>query len=277
MNSSFSPLPYFDILLRELGRGNPQAERTFGANVHWGYWEDPERADLRLEAYFEAADRMNSEIFRELDARPGQKVLDAGCGFGGTLAALGRQVQGVRRVGLNIDPRQVARARAQVPDVEFVIADACRLPFTAAEFDSVMAVECIFHFPSRRDFFSEAHRVLKPGGTLVVSDFLRKPWTIPQQLLLFLKHRTATRRAYGHAALPLTPAGYRRLARSTGFETIRARDITRNTLPTYDVLRGLAAEMGQDGAALEAGTLFIERCSRRGYSPYYILTFRKTG
>jgi ubiquinone/menaquinone biosynthesis C-methylase UbiE len=37
--------------------------------------------------------------------------------------------------------------------VHFVHGDACRLPFASAVFDRVLAVECIFHFPSRRQFF----------------------------------------------------------------------------------------------------------------------------
>src|SRR5438034_5931485 len=43
-------------------------------------------------------------------------------------------------------------------------ADACALPFPDASFDRVLAVECIFHFPSRLRFLKEAARVLKPGG-----------------------------------------------------------------------------------------------------------------
>ncbi len=79
--------------------------------------------------------------------------------------------------GLNIDARQLAAAEAQTKPangnkIGWVEADACRLPFEDNSFDRVLAVECIFHFPSREKFLAEAARVLKPGGYLAVSDFV---------------------------------------------------------------------------------------------------------
>jgi len=49
----------------------------------------------------------------------------------------------------------------------------CRLPFPDASFNHVLCVEAMFHFASRRTFFAEAARVLKPGGAMVASDIGR--------------------------------------------------------------------------------------------------------
>jgi SAM-dependent methyltransferase len=51
-----------------------------------------------------------------------------------------------------------------------VCADATRLPFAPGHADGVISVEAAFHFRSRAAFFSEARRILKPGGILTMSD-----------------------------------------------------------------------------------------------------------
>ena len=112
------------------------------------------------------------------------RVLDAGCGFGGTLACLQDRVERLDLTGLNIDPRQLQRAQKLVQprpgsSLRFVAGDACALPFADASFDRVLAVECIFHFPSRAAFLAEVRRVLRPGGVLVLSDFVPASAWVP--------------------------------------------------------------------------------------------------
>lgn len=110
----------------------------------------------------------------DLDA--GQSVLDVGCGFGGTLARINDTYQGMHLTGINIDARQIEICRSIASgtrnDLTWHIADAGRLPFADASFDRVLCVEAMFHFASRRQFFAEAARVLKPHGVVVGTDIL---------------------------------------------------------------------------------------------------------
>ena len=55
-------------------------------------------------------------------------------------------------------------------------ANACAIPLDSQEFDRLLAVECIFAFPSRQQFFQQAYRLLKPGGKLTICDFLPVSW-----------------------------------------------------------------------------------------------------
>ncbi|OUD02160.1 SAM-dependent methyltransferase [Streptomyces swartbergensis] len=115
-----------------------------------------------------------------LDARPGQLVLDAGCGRGDTTARLG--AAGCRALGVDIQPAQIDQARRRFggrPGVRFAVADATALPrqadgipLTDASFDRVHCLEAAFHFghEGRRSFLSESFRLLRPGGRLVLVD-----------------------------------------------------------------------------------------------------------
>jgi MPBQ/MSBQ methyltransferase len=145
--------------------------------IHLGHWSklparEPGPADLPA-----AQARLDAELRARLAAQPGHRVLDVGCGIGGTVAELAREVEGAAIWGLNVDPAQLEVARAAVGigrarSVSWTLGDACALPFDAASFDRVIAVECAFHFASRARFYEEAARVLVPGGRLVLSDFI---------------------------------------------------------------------------------------------------------
>ncbi|MFI9756016.1 class I SAM-dependent methyltransferase [Streptomyces collinus] len=115
-----------------------------------------------------------------LDARPGQLVLDAGCGRGDTTARLG--AAGCRALGVDIQPSQIDRARRRFGSrsgVRFAVADATALPPRAADIplpdgslDRVHCLEAAFHFghEGRTSFLSECFRLLRPGGRLVLVD-----------------------------------------------------------------------------------------------------------
>jgi len=269
-------LPYFDRLLALLSQQNQAVCASFGRHVHWGYWEKPQQALLTEADFAAAAENLSAQVCQAARLGHQQTVLDVGCGFGGTVAHINERYQGMRLTGLNIDERQLQRAREQVrplPEnsIVFQQGDACQLPFPDASFDAVLAVECIFHFPGRRQFFQEAYRVLRPGGYLALSDFVPSRLLRPVARLKFPAWRF-----YGRCDLGCGREDYLRLADDTGFSPGLARDITRNTLPTYSYLRRLAAKhrVGDVSAAFE--TLMAEALSRSGLLKYEIYGFKKT-
>jgi ubiquinone/menaquinone biosynthesis C-methylase UbiE len=271
-------LPYFDELLKLLGNGNEAVEQSFGRHVHWGYWGNPQEADLSGAGFAEAAENLSRELCRATLINNGISVLDAGCGFGGTIAHINDNYANMNLTGLNLDSRQLQRARAQVMPqsrnrIEFIQGNACQLPFPDQSFDAVLAVECIFHFPSREQFFREAWRVLKPGGFLALSDFLPARIIVP-----FAKIRLPERLSrgfYGRCNVQYTLDAYRQLAKASGFRISAERDITVNTLPTYAYLRKLAWEAGFFNGFAMIETATLELLSRLRLIEYYLITLQK--
>lgn len=275
-------LPYFDYVLSELDKKNPVVESSFGRHVHWGYWDRPEDAVCDDEDFARAAENLTQELCRLTEIRDGERVLDTGCGFGGTVASLNERFNRLQLVGLNIDARQLDRARRLVRplrenSIEFHEGDACNLPFPDRSFDRVVAVECIFHFPSRQAFFKEACRVLKPGGVLGLSDFVSTRLFTPVNRITtsdwFLQYSV-----FGKCKLEYTVKRYRALAAEAGLKPVTERNITKQTLPTYRYLEQLLVRFGARGTHARIGASFL-RLQRLlgmyGLLHYYLLTFEK--
>ena len=222
---------YFDFLISGFRAG-----RT-GRDVHLGYWDEPPSLATPCSAQeFEAAQARLTDLVIDLAAlRAGQRVLDVGCGFGGTLEAAAKWPD-MRLVGINVDRRQLEICRglpAGNSALSLLVADACALPLRAASFDRVLCVEAMFHFRSREVFLREAANVLRSGGHLVLSDILlRKPEEGASISAADIEARL--RPEYG--PWPQLWVGIDDIldaARSAGLRSERVIDVTRQTLPSY--------------------------------------------
>ena len=109
-----------------------------------------------------------------------QTVLDVGCGAGGATVAL-LQRHGAAHV-TGVDPMRhpvdYCRARAERLGLDgrlhYEIGPvAGRLPFPDASYDAVFSKDAILHERDKETLFAEIHRVLRPGGRLLMSDWLR--------------------------------------------------------------------------------------------------------
>lgn len=135
--------------------------RDVGANV-WLYERN------LVPVYLEPFAR---ELVEVAALRPGERVLDVGCGTG-IVARLADASAGPGRVvGVDISPDMLAVAQASSGDlpVEWKEADAHDLPFPDASFDVVLSQQVVQFLPDRQRALTEMRRVLRPGGRALVS------------------------------------------------------------------------------------------------------------
>jgi ArsR family transcriptional regulator len=161
-------------------------------------------------------DRLRQELFGA-DFLPGAllgllpstwTIGDLGCGTGALLPLLAPHVAHV--VGVDASREMLATARARVkdlPNVELHHGTLESLPLADASLDAVTCVLVLHHVPAPGDALAEAHRVLKPGGRLLVVD-------------MQAHDREDYRQRMGHVWLGFSEDQMRRYLAQTGFDHV---------------------------------------------------------
>lgn len=102
-------------------------------------------------------------------ARPGERVVDVGFGGGYALDRLAPLVRPERAVGVEVSDAMIAVVRERAGGShDLHRADAAALPFPDGSFDAVLCVNTIYFWPEPDRVLREMHRVLRPGGRLVL-------------------------------------------------------------------------------------------------------------
>jgi cyclopropane fatty-acyl-phospholipid synthase-like methyltransferase len=223
---------------------------------------------------FEAAQARLCDIFIALAGLDdGQSVLDVGCGFGGTLAAVNDRWRQMRLVGLNIDRRQIDICRGLAAratnTLSFVLADACAIPCQPGGFDRLLCLEAMFHFGSRRAFLRQAADTLRPGGRLTFTDILLAHPGRHAPVDIELLEQTM-RHKYGPWPDLWTSRGdILASARQSGLLLDRIIDATEQTLPTYRITAP------DDRPPLPSAGSLMRWLHRNGYLSYLCFAFAK--
>jgi ubiquinone/menaquinone biosynthesis C-methylase UbiE len=166
-----------------------------------------------VRSFMTVRQRRVMELVDKLHLSRGAAVLDAGCGPGYLLEALARR--GFQVSGMDGSDRMLesaeARLRAAQPDFPFTLkqGDIERLPFEDAQFDLVLSTGVIEYLQGDATVLREMHRVLRPGGILVLPvTNLWSPVNAFDGIIEFLKRQAWFRRPFnlvweglGHGAL----------------------------------------------------------------------------
>jgi ubiquinone/menaquinone biosynthesis C-methylase UbiE len=117
---------------------------------------------------------------RAARVQPGERVLDLASGTGTFEHRVAAEISDVDLVGIDLAPSMVERARAKLDgaaNVQFEQADAHDLPFDDSSFDAVVCANTFHYFSHPQQVLTEARRVLRSDGRLVLLDWCRDFWT----------------------------------------------------------------------------------------------------
>lgn len=213
---------------------NTRAEYRFiwrnrhNLGIHFGYYD---REHMTHDA---AVLNLNAQLAKRVNITKGDRVLDAGCGVGGSAIWLAQNV-GCKATGINITPRQVQRAKENAANrnvsdlTDFLVADFADIPFGAKSFSVFWGLESIVHAENKQAVLNEAYRVLRPGGRLVIAEYLVPECELNSEEKTLLD---TWLRGWEMPGLE-SPKTYRQMLKKAGFRDIQIDDWTEHMMPSF--------------------------------------------
>jgi tocopherol O-methyltransferase len=227
-------------------RLSPYYHSLWGEHIHHGFWirgdESKETAQVQLIEHLAQA----------AGIQRGVKILDVGCGFGASSIYLARKYE-VEATGITISRVQVEMANQAAADARvsarFRFMDAEAMTFDE-RFDVVWSVESISHYQDKPKFFMAAAKLLKPGGTLAITDWFKNRNLTPRECKKFLSAIEE-----GMMVELRSTEDYGEYLAASGLKAIRSEMLNKNCAKTWDfgldiikdkALWGMAAKNGAD-------------------------------
>jgi tocopherol O-methyltransferase len=151
---------------------SPLYRAFWGEHIHHGFWRGSESNAT-------AQENLTHELARRAGLHTGERVLDVGCGLGGSALLLAQDYD-CSVHGITISPHQVEAAieetaRRRLQDrVTFRVEDANHLAAAAPSYDVIWNVECSEHLFDKPRFVATCAKLLRPGGRLALCAWLAR-------------------------------------------------------------------------------------------------------
>lgn len=172
--------------------------------------------------------RSSRQLAEQAGFLPGQKVLDLGCGTGGSSRLLvdehGLQVVGVDITQPFVDvAKWLTKATGLTARTKFICADAQCLPLETASFDAIWSQHTLMNLPDLTKGLAEVNRVLKPSGSLLLHEVLQGDNLEP---LAFPVPWADT----ANTSHLITPAELEKQLTAAGFVKVKQHEVTEQAL-----------------------------------------------
>ncbi|MFH7244274.1 MAG: methyltransferase domain-containing protein [Spirulina sp.] len=240
-------------------------EQIWGEHMHHGYYGPmgTVRKDRR-QAQIDLID----ECLRWANVTQAVDILDCGCGIGGSALELATRFN-ARVTGITLSPVQAKRAteRAEAaglaadsaPCAQFQVANALQTPFADESFDFIWSMESGEHMPNKAGFLQECHRLLKPGGKLLMVTWCHRP-TNSLAGPLTAAERGQLDWIYRVYGLPyvLSLPEYEIIAENVGFQQVQTADWSQAVAPFWDEVIASAFSWEAVTGLIQAGPETIQ-------------------
>ncbi|WP_404713544.1 class I SAM-dependent methyltransferase [Sphingomonas sp. MMS24-J13] len=206
----------------------------WGEHVHHGLWR---RGD---ETQQQAVEALSDLVGERLGFGAGDRLVDIGCGYGGTARRFG--ACGAQVTGFTLSAEQAAHSLHHA-GVDLRVQDWLANGLPDASIDGAYAIESSEHMTDKSAFFREARRALRPGGRLVVCAWLAaerpRPWHV--------RHLLEPICYEGRLPSMGSESEYRAMAAQAGLKLIGFEDISARVARTWTMcLRRFARAMATD-------------------------------
>ncbi len=220
--------------------------RKNNRSVHFGYYDD------NVQTHGDALMNLNRVMARKAGIKNGDKILDAGCGQGGSAIWMAENFD-VEVTGITLVPHQVKIAEKEAEKinlnsrVKFYEEDYTKTRFKDESFSVIWACESLCHAQNKAEFYKEAHRLLKPGGRLIIAEYIRKERPLSNDNEKLLQDWLG-----GWSIKDIdTVSEHRQNAVESGFHDFKIEDITQFTRPSLNHLYSMASRLWNFGTVLK--------------------------
>lgn len=275
-SSRYQPAEHYD-------RVTEAWQLLLGEEFHYGVFA---RDDEPLKL---ATARLTDLMIDAAELAPGLSVLDVGCGSGAPGCRLATQfdvaVTGISTSVAGVEQARARAARDGISTAQFLVRDGTDNGFAAESFDRVWVLESAHLMRERRQLIAECARVLRPGGRLALCDLVRHREITFDEVRQRREDYVTLRSAFGDAHFETLDFHIAAL-HEQGLEVELARDLTAETMPTFDRWRDnarrhakqLTGLLGPDDlAAFERSCDLLADFWRDGTFGYAIVAATKTG